>query len=116
MKKILLAALFVAAFMSQSSFAQSITKNLGTDCYPTVGTQPAQCRLYKGPAVVVTTPAIACASQQGAKTCFFPSMSLSAGDSFTATAIDINGFESAQSVPFVLPAAPIAPAGLRVVQ
>lgn len=108
MKYLVLAAVLL---LSSSVFAQAapcVTKNLGTDAYATTVTQPVSCTLYLSGVKVVNTAPVARAA-------FFPNISVCSGQSYTATCTDAIGFESAQSVPFVLPVAIGAPTGLRVV-
>lgn len=105
--------LFAACLMLGSAAAHAqaagcIVRNLGSDAYATTATQPVSCTLYLSGVKVVNTLPVA-------KAAFFPNITLCAGQSYSATCTDAIGFESAQSVPFVLPAAIIAPTGLRAV-
>lgn len=111
MKKLLLGFLLML-FCSTSFAAIGVVRNLGSD--PTTAQTPAiaSCNLYRGAALVVNKPTVVVA---GKDTCFFPAIPLLPSESYTASYVNVTGFEGPVSIPFATGSAPGAPSALKPV-
>lgn len=114
MKKYLLSILLTASLIGTGvGFAQSASRNLGTDPDATAANQiAASCNLYRNAALVTNTPVV---TATGTVACRFPGIVLSANESYTASYVSAIGLEGPVSSPFATGGVPGKPGVVKIV-